>query len=456
METTEQVSTIRSSPAAVPMLRLLFSGEQGIVARPPMSLAQGRLQIGRSVDSPGLSLPHDKRASRLHASLHSESDSVRIVDENSRNGTFLNGKKVERSAVRNGDVLRIGDSLFLLRYENDDLLDAELDGLHGRAPAMRKLRSQIKLVSRSAATVLLLGETGAGKEVASRAIHAESGRQGPFVAINCGAIPETLAESQLFGHVRGAFTGATPSLGMFRSAESGTLLLDELGELPLALQPKLLRVLEDRKVLPVGATQPVSCDVRVVAATNRDLAAAVAAGTFRADLFARLAEFTVVLPPLRERREDILSLLQGFLSLPTARISGDLAERLVLYHWPFNVRELVKLASELKLRGASVPLLDVDLVEGRLSTAPTPPRIVESVDVEPARDTAHGSMASRSFQPDRLPIPSRSDLVSMLEKHHGSVADIARETGRSRAQVYRWLKQNDLNADLYRPTEPTT
>lgn len=454
METTEQVSSIRNNPSSVFTLRLIFTGEQGIVLRPPISLSPGRLQLGRSVEPPGLSLPHDKRASRLHASLYLDSDSVRVVDEQSRNGTFLNGKKVEQSPVRNGDVVRIGDSLFLLRHENSDLADAEVDGMHGRAPAMRKLRSHIKLVSRSTATVLLLGETGSGKEVAARAIHTESGRSGPFVAINCGAIPETLAESHLFGHVRGAFTGATPSPGMFRSAEGGTLLLDELGELPLALQPKLLRVLEDRLVLPVGATQPVSCDVRVIAATNRDLAVSVANGTFRADLFARLAEFTMVLPPLRERREDILPLLQRYLSLPTARMSGDLAERLVLYDWPFNVRELVKLASELKLRGASLPVLDVDLIEGRLATASAPPRMVESAGPGPTHDASHGSSASKSWHLERLPIPNRNDLVSMLERHHGSVAEIARETGRSRAQVYRWLKQYDLNADLYRSTEP--
>jgi transcriptional regulator with PAS, ATPase and Fis domain len=265
--------------------------------------------------------------------------------------------------------------------------------------------------------------------------------------------------------VRGAFTGASPHPGLFRAAEGGTLLLDELGELVPALQPKLLRVLEERRVLPVGATQPVPCDVRVVAATNRDLGAAVAAGSFRGDLFARLAEFTLTLPPLRERREDILPLLERYLELPGARLDPDLVEKLLLYAWPFNVRELIKLASELRIRGAHLSLLGADLVAGRLAVAaaPSAPNTTSAPSTATAANTPGARPEPASAPPpaapvdagaedggERGPIPSRAELLELLRKHRGIIADIARETGRSRAQVYRWLKQHDLDATDFR------
>ncbi|MFO0576325.1 MAG: sigma 54-interacting transcriptional regulator [Polyangia bacterium] len=471
METTEQLSSVKSVAASLPTLRVLFTGEQGTVIRPPLILAEGRTQLGRSVEPPGISLPHDKRASRAHAAVYLEEGVLTIADEESRNGTFVNGQRLEtsrgpsaRSPLRDGDVVRIGDSFVLVREEPTDTADAAstgpLAGLLGRAPAMRRLRSYIKLVAPTPATVLLLGESGTGKEVVSRALHEASGRKGPFVAINCGAIPESLAESQLFGHVRGAFTGASPHPGLFRAAEGGTLLLDELGELPPALQPKLLRVLEERRVLPVGATQPVPCDVRVVAATNRDLGAAVAAGSFRGDLFARLAEFTLTLPPLRERREDILPLLERALDLPTARLDADLVERLLLYAWPFNVRELIKLASELRIRGAHLSLLGADLLAGRLtiaaapSAAAIPPRPAPEPAPAPPLALPPVEAGGAEEAAERGPIPSRAELLALLHKHRGIIADIARETGRSRAQVYRWLKQHDLDATDFREPEP--
>ena len=221
----------------------------------------------------------------------------------------------------------------------------------------------------SGATVLLLADSGCGKEVAARALHALGRPDGPFVAVNCSAIPEGLAESQFFGQVAGAFTGATARPGWFRAAHGGTLFLDEIGDLPAPIQPKLLRVLEERAVIPVGATAPIPVDVRVVAATHRDLVADLARVHLRGDLYARLAQLVIRLRPLRERREDVLALLAHALGAPPA-ITPRLAEALLRYAWPFNVRELRAVAQELQLRGAGAAgPLDLPLVAERLAPA---------------------------------------------------------------------------------------
>jgi DNA-binding NtrC family response regulator len=219
----------------------------------------------------------------------------------------------------------------------------------GTSPAMKSLFSTLHRVAGSDASVLLTGESGTGKELAARAIHRESGRKdGPFVAINCAAVPETLLESELFGHVRGAFTDARADrTGLFVAAHTGTLLLDEIGDLPLHLQPKLLRTLQEPTVRPVGGVAEVPFDVRVIFSTNRDLEAAVADGKFREDLYYRLNVLHLELPPLRVRGKDILSLAQHFLTETATRdgksvvgLTSAVAERLLAYNWPGNVREL--------------------------------------------------------------------------------------------------------------------
>ena len=210
--------------------------------------------------------------------------------------------------------------------------------------------------------IVLEGETGTGKELAARALHRWSGRSGPLSAVNCAALPEGLAEGELFGYRRGAFTGADrASAGFFRGAQGGTLLLDEVSDLPLALQAKLLRVLEEREVQPLGEIHPVPIDVRVVVAGQQPLIEAVRAGRFRADLLARLDGLTVRLPPLRKRREDVLPLFSRLLEeIGQGRVpamESDFAERLCMHDWPFNVRELVLLAKRLvTLHGSDVTL----------------------------------------------------------------------------------------------------
>lgn len=225
----------------------------------------------------------------------------------------------------------------------------------GEHPLMQKINAMVRRVATSDATVLITGESGTGKELVARAVHTYSHRAaGPFVAINCAAIPEELLESELFGHVRGAFTGALAArVGMFRLADGGTVFLDEVGEMPVSLQPKLLRVLQNGEVRRVGTDQPLSVDVRVIAATSKDLAVEVEKGAFREDLFYRLQVIPIHLPPLRARRSDIPLLVQHFLEKQNLKYSRTIqlaAETMVYlweYDWPGNVRELENLVERL-------------------------------------------------------------------------------------------------------------
>ena len=232
-------------------------------------------------------------------------------------------------------------------------------------PASRAIVDLARRAAPSDATILVTGPSGAGKEVMARLLHTESGRADqPFLAVNCAALPDAMLEALLFGHVRGAFTGAlTEAPGLFRAAGAGTLFLDEIGEMPLALQAKLLRAVEQREVLPVGATVPVPVTARLVAATNRDLAAAAAAGTFRADLYWRLSVFPLALLPLAARRGDIIPLVARLLGARAgdARLSEAMLARLVAHDWPGNVRELSNLLARAAILAADGPITDAHL-----------------------------------------------------------------------------------------------
>ena len=416
-------------------LHLVYSGDHVVVPPRVYGSLRGAVPIGREVDR-GIVLDGDLRASRHHATLHAgPTGTQRLVDEGSRNGTLVNGVRVSEQLLTDGDVLAVGDSFLVARAGPADAGDAAVPELVGWGPGMRAVRAAIARVAPAAFTVLILGETGCGKELVARAVHDRSRGGGPFVAVNCAAIPESLAESQLFGQLAGTFTGGVARPGFFRAADHGTLFLDELGEMPPAIQAKLLRALQDRAVLPVGATSPVPCDVRVVAATNRNLRADVDAGRFRADLYARIAEYPLAIPPLRERREDVLGLLMHALGDPAARLAPSLVEAVLGHAFPFNVREVQALAMQLRMRGTPGVPHERALVADLVGEAPGPSAAAESGAAEP--------------DDDRRP-PGRDELESLLRQHRGVVADIARAMRRSRKQVYRWLAHHGFDASRFR------
>jgi DNA-binding NtrC family response regulator len=295
-------------------------------------------------------LLRDPTVSRSHCEIRATEDGVRLIDSGSTNGSVVDGVRVRDAFLANGSTLQIGGTTLRIELKDDAVTipisarDA-FGPILGASVEMRRMYSVIERAAPTETTVLVHGETGTGKELVARALHDASPRsQGPFVAFDCGALAPNLVESELFGHMRGAFTGAVADRkGVFEEAHGGTLFLDELGELPLSLQPKLLRALESRQVKRLGAAQPRSVDVRVVAATNRPLARMVNAGTFREDLYYRLAVVEIELPPLRARRGDIPLLAKHFHERFAGKgvpMSPELASAVAARNWPGNVREL--------------------------------------------------------------------------------------------------------------------
>src|ERR1035438_5694555 len=322
---------------------LIGRGEQRSFAR---SSDPGPVTLNGQV--PGRSM------SGSHARLVRNGSQWAIDDLGSTNGIFVNGARTRRAVISEQDVIEVGHTILLLRSAvarpvpdaHEDVQGPDAMPVTLNADFARRLLALERLAP-SMVPVLILGESGVGKEVVARALHAASNRKGLFVGVNCGAIPKSLVESQLFGHVRGAFSGAVrDEPGFVRSADRGTLFLDEIADLPRASQAALLRVLQEREVIPIGTTRPVKVDLRFVAATHQSLATLVARGSFRHDLFARLAGYTLTVCPLRERKEDIGMLVPSILRkldaerAPRVTFTPAAGRALFAHDWPFNVREL--------------------------------------------------------------------------------------------------------------------
>jgi two-component system response regulator GlrR len=310
------------------------------------------------------------------------------------------------------------------------------EGIVSRSSGMSELLTEAKMVARSDASVLLRGESGAGKELLAKAIHLASPRAArPFVAVNCGAIPEALLESELFGHVKGAFTGALANhRGLFQAAEGGTLFLDEIGDMPAPLQVKLLRVLQERSVRPVGASQSTPIDVRILSATHRDLDAAMAQGLFREDLYYRLNVVALTLPTLTERREDIPLLANHFLAKLAAkydkRLNGfapEALKALTTASWPGNVRQLHNVVEQVSAL-TTTPIIPLALVQRAL-------RI-------PGVEILTFAQARQRFE--------REYLVGLLKLSDGNVTDAARLADRNRTEFYRLLQKHGLTPGHFR------
>jgi transcriptional regulator with PAS, ATPase and Fis domain len=392
------------------------------------------LCIGRT-EGPDVDLVvPDRLLSRKHASVSRRGPVFELVDHDSKNGSFVDGERSSRRALRDGSVVRLGSTLFVFTQIRPHAAATEGAKFLGSSPGFVDALASLDRVATTDVGTLILGETGTGKELAAERIHTQSGRRGDFVPVNCGAIPSQLIESYLFGHKKGAFTGATQDqAGVFERADGGTLFLDEIGELPIDLQPKLLRALENKEFTPVGMTTSRSTDVRVVAATNVDLEQAVEAGGFRRDLYARLAGYVIALPPLRERKQDIVLLADHFLSeLGEGRafeVTAGFYEALLLHSWPMNVRELRTLVQRI--------LVDAEGDKLRASDLPSPLGGVE--EHRPDQPTAT-AMAP----------PGGEELAQALRESGGSVAALAAKYGKDRKQIYRWLKKSDLDPESFR------
>jgi two-component system response regulator GlrR len=343
----------------------------------------------------------------------------------------------------------------LRRMLGEPTSEHRLIGTSARIAAVRDL---VQRVARSDASVLITGESGSGKEVAARSLHAQSPRKvGPFLAVNCGALPAELLESELFGHKRGAFTGALRDKdGLFAAAEGGTLLLDEIGDAPLAVQVKLLRVLQERSYFPVGAVEAREVDVRVVAATNKDLRAEVSAGRFREDLFYRLHVVPIAMPALRDRPEDIPLLAELFLTRAAAQqgiarvhLSHEALRLLMEHTWPGNVRELANVVEGAALLATDGVLRPAHVwaVLARRGPEPTPPVFAGATPVPGAPVLRAGPLPPLREAREAF---DRAYLQELLRQCGGNVSAAARIAGRNRTDLHDLLRRHDISATSYR------
>jgi DNA-binding NtrC family response regulator len=386
----------------------------------------------------------DGKVSRTHFEIRLDAQGYRVRDLESTNGTFVSGLRVTDVYVPPGAAIYVGDSR--LRFDPlDDSVEVALSSadrfgdMVGRSVVMRELFARLAAVAPTDATVLVTGETGTGKELVAEALHEHSARKGgPFVVLDCGAIPANLMESETFGHERGAFTGATSAHpGAFERANGGTLFLDEIGELPLEMQPKLLRAIERREIRRVGGAKTLQVNIRVVAATNRDLAVEVNNGRFREDLYYRLAVAHLAVPPLRERREDIPLLVEHILAgLPEGRERGPRPETVELmkrHEWPGNVRELRNVLERAVL--FKQPVREPSVIAGiapagARGAGASPDEVRAAIDLK---------VPFKVAKQDLIDEFERRYVTALLAEHGGNISAAARAAGIDRMSIHKIL-----------------
>jgi two-component system, NtrC family, response regulator GlrR len=380
-----------------------------------------------------LVLGEDPTVSRHHCAIRVTPRGCVLRDLSSTNGTWLAGFMIESAYLKPGSTFRVGATTVRFEHLDDEIREPLSDEDRfgealGASPAMRRIFALAGRVAAAETTILLEGETGTGKGLLAELVHRQSKRaSGPFVVVDCAAIPPTLIESELFGHEKGAFTGAhVARAGAFESAQGGTVFLDEIGELPLDLQAKLLRALEERTIKRVGSTKPFRLDVRVIAATNRDLREAVNRGGFRADLYYRINVVRMRLPPLRERREDIRLLVDHFFRIFTGDDQTAAPDELVApfleYAWPGNVREL---------RSA---------VE-RAVLMPDPAAWLELAETPPGAPAFEAGQSFREAKERAVSAWERWWLTELVKQHGGNLTRAARAARMDRAHLRELLRK---------------
>lgn len=419
-ETVDDVSSLAVEVPDSPAILMVASGH-----RPAAVILGATATLGRSAQT------NDERMSKEHASVRRERGAWVITDLASRNGTYVDGERIDGARRASGDVVvRLGHTVFVLLADGRG--HPAISGEMVVGPELQRVNAQIRAHAVTD-TLLVHGESGSGKELAARLYHEAGPRKaGPFVAVNCAAIPDGVAERLLFGSRRGAFSGAIDALGHFQIAHGGTLFLDEIADLEASVQAKLLRVLETREVVPVGATTGIALDVRIVAASHRELRTAVAERRFREDLYYRIARTTVHLPPLRERKVDVARLVERELAAvdPKLGAHAKLTEACCIRPWPGNVRELrsaVRQAaiSTIANRRDLVRVEDLAAHAGQPIESATPSAVVATSPVE----------------------VSKAAVVAALTRANGMVSVAARALGLHRTQLYRLMEKLGVARD---------
>ncbi len=407
----------------VPYVTITYCPDPTLVGT-TLQLTAKPLAIGRAV-ADGFSI-RDRRLSRVHCRLGF--DRIRgeftVEDAGSTNGVHVNGERATAGRASDSAVVRAGSCVFVCMTRDP----------------MQGLKRSVLRVAETELTALILGETGTGKERLARSIHHHSGRAGEFVAVNCASLTRELAEAELFGHSKGAFSGADKARkGLFATADGGTLFLDEIGDTPPSVQVALLRALQERRIRPVGEDKEIPVDVRIVAATHADLMTRITKQEFRADLYARLAQFTLRVPPLRERKTELLSLFREFYGRRALHeiISPSAAEALLLWGWPFNVRELESMVRSFKMLRGETARLDLEYLN----------------EAHPEVSRKAGAASAVPHTGPEIVVPqrhNRQSLEALLKQHAGNISALANELRTSRSQVYRLLKAANLDAEQFR------
>lgn len=434
----------RSERRGAPQLRVIYS--PSYAGRRVFPLLKGETKIGRAEkEDATTSFPLDDSMSKVHAHIKvSENDGMMFLRDVSKNGTYRNKVRMQKSGewlrLSEGDVVRFGHTVCMVRHEPVKPDDFNIPSFVGQSLVARDLRCRIANAAKAENVwILLRGETGCGKEVVARAIHQLSPRsKGPFVAINCAAIPETLAPTELFGSTKHAYTNAAERPGCFRAAHGGTLFLDEIGDMDPKLQPQLFRTLSEREVIPVGSEKPVKTDFRLVTATNQPLWRD-GQSHFRKELFARIAQFQICIPPLRDRREDVLPLLLHFYPEAESLLSAEFVERLLCHDWPLNVRQLYNCSQQLRIERSTKAIC----------------QLLDQLE-EPSSDVELATKSSESkppllpeSRPDRF-VPTREQLDTLMNNEFGNISKVAALLCCDRRSVRRYLQLHGLSAENYR------